>query len=255
MDRDPQADARDFVLDRWPHARWAILTGSVVTAHRTAGSDLDIVVVLPDGDPDAPHRDSCFWRGWPVEVFVHDAATLEHYLAKDASSRRPIMQRMVANGVVLIDDLAAEQARERCRQVLISGPEPVSTDALDYQRYTLTSLLDDLVHAHDPDERSVTAAILWTQTAEFLLASNRHWLGTGKWLLRELRDLDAGLAERWLRAKDDPGAFVEEVLTQAGGQLFDGYRVAGGRPSVTAAAPAETAPTTRQEPADLRTPP
>ena len=75
-DRDPVIDARELVLELFPGARWALLTGSVLTEHRTGGSDLDIVVVLPDGDPLAPHRSSRHHRGWPVELFVHDEATL-----------------------------------------------------------------------------------------------------------------------------------------------------------------------------------
>jgi hypothetical protein len=47
MDQDPVKDARALVEERFPQARWAVLAGSVITAHRTAGSDLDIVVLLP----------------------------------------------------------------------------------------------------------------------------------------------------------------------------------------------------------------
>lgn len=42
---DPLADARDLVAARFPDATWAVLTGSVLGPHRTAGSDLDIVVM------------------------------------------------------------------------------------------------------------------------------------------------------------------------------------------------------------------
>src|ERR1041385_2210694 len=51
MDRDPIPDARALVRKHFPQALWAVLAGSVLTAHRTAGSDLDLVVVPPLGDP------------------------------------------------------------------------------------------------------------------------------------------------------------------------------------------------------------
>jgi hypothetical protein len=57
-----------------------------------------------------------------------------------------------------------------------------------------------------------------------------HWTGNGKWLLRELRDLDAGLADRWLAAHGDTTAiasFAGEILDRACGPLFAGYRVTG----------------------------
>jgi hypothetical protein len=42
---DPLTTAGDLVADRFPRATWATLTGSVLGPHRTAGSDLDIVVL------------------------------------------------------------------------------------------------------------------------------------------------------------------------------------------------------------------
>ena len=94
-------------------------------------------------------------------------------------------------------------------------------------RYRLTDLLNDLVLACDPGERLVISASTWTIGAEQALAFAGHWTGKGKWLLRELRDLDAALADRWLSAHGVPdavAAFTREVLDRAGGPLFDGFR-------------------------------
>jgi hypothetical protein len=63
---DPLAAARALVAAMFPRARWAQLAGSVLTRHRTAGSDLDILVLL-DQDTDGPGRRSLVWRGWPVD--------------------------------------------------------------------------------------------------------------------------------------------------------------------------------------------
>ncbi len=94
----------------------------------------------------------------------------------------------------------------------------------------LTDLLDDLASGVDEAERVVVTAATWTATAELALHNARHWIGRGKWLLRELRDLDPALAGRWLSASGDPAAvtaLATEVLDAAGGPLFDGYRAAG----------------------------
>jgi hypothetical protein len=91
-------DARDLVRELFPQARWAVVGGSVVTPARTAGSDLDIVVFLPDDDPASPARDTRRFRGWPVELFIHDRKTLDHYLDKDLARRQPALQRMLAVG-------------------------------------------------------------------------------------------------------------------------------------------------------------
>jgi hypothetical protein len=96
---DPVKDARALVGERFAGAPAAFLGGSVLSPLRTATSDLDIVIIL--AGPPAPYRESMRWRGWPVETFVHDAASLEHFFAKDAARRRPTLARMCSDGVIL----------------------------------------------------------------------------------------------------------------------------------------------------------
>lgn len=231
--RDPVSDARALVAELFPKARWAVLAGSVTTPARTAGSDLDIVVLLPTGDPLPPYRESRHFRGWPAELFVYDERSLTHYLAMELSLRKPHLHRMVADGVVLVGDPSQQQAA--CGSVLSRGPVPLTPGEREYARYGLTDLLDDLVHAVDPGERTVIAEAVWTSVAQRALDFADRWPGKGKWLLRELRALDRGLADRWLAAHGDPAAIekiAREVLgNRMGGALFDGFRVAGERPA------------------------
>jgi hypothetical protein len=235
MDEDPVAAARDLVVHLFPQARWALLTGSVLTFRRTPGSDLDVVVVLPDDDSSVPHRQSRYWHGWPVEVFVHDAATLAHYLAKELPQRRPVLHHMIATGVVLVGDLAqALEEQKRCAGVLAAGPPRLTDEERAAARYSLTDQLDDLAHAHDAGERIAVAVAAWVNAAQEALALGGRWVGAGKWLLRQLRDMDAGLAGRWLDAHGNIAAteaFVREVLDRAGGPLFAGYQARGARPA------------------------
>jgi hypothetical protein len=215
---DPVGVARELVLERFPSADWAMLTGSVVGPHRTAGSDLDIVV-LDETDPG--HRESLRHRGWPVELFVHTGARLAGFLERERARRKPSTHRMLAQGVVLVGDPG--DLPRRCARILADGPGPLSREQHDRLRYGLTDSLDDLRHATDPGERTVIAAGLWTDTAEAALAFAGRWVSGGKWLLRELREFDPAFAERWLAARDDPAALAAEVLRGAGGPLFDGY--------------------------------
>jgi ribosomal protein S18 acetylase RimI-like enzyme len=232
VQNDPVDDARALVAQRFPQAVWAVVTGSVLTDRRTPGSDLDIVVQLPDGDPVAPHRDSLHFRGWPVELFVHDRDTVAHYLAQELPARRPTLHRMLATGVPVAGDPGEITAR--CAAVLAAGPGPLPDAATAQQRYVLTDVLDDLVHATDPGERTAIAGYAWGTAGEAALRLGGHWVGRGKWLLRELRDLDPDLAGEWLAAAGDPNrvaAFLRRLLKSAGGPLFDGYRVRGERPA------------------------
>jgi hypothetical protein len=231
---DPVAAARAVVGERYPEARWAVLGGSVLTAGRTAGSDLDIVV-LCDPTDGVPHRRSLRWRGWPVELFVHDPDSLAHYLATDLARRQPSLPRMCATSVTVAgSDEEAGQVRQECAAALAAGPARLPAAELDKLRYALTDALDDLIHGVDAGESAVTAAVTWLRAAELALQVAGRWLGTGKWLLRELRDCDPALADRWLAAREDPAAvaaLAREVLEAAGGPLFDGYHATGDRPA------------------------
>lgn len=215
---DPVADARDLVAERFPDATWAVLTGSVLGPDRTAGSDLDIVVLRAE---DPGFRESLRFRGWPVELFVHTPARLEGFLASELAARKPSTHRMIATGVPLAGDPAA--LRERCARVLAAGPAPLTRAERDRLRYGLTDLLDDFRHAADPGERAVIAAALWTETARAALLLGGGWVSQGKWLLRELRGLDPDFAERWLAVRENAVDLALEVLDGAGGPLFEGY--------------------------------
>jgi hypothetical protein len=231
MDTDPAEDARALVAERFPQAVWAVVTGSVMTAARTAGSDLDIVVLVPDGDPAAPCRDTLHFRRWPVELFIHDAETLPHYIERELPSGKPSLCRMVATGTPVAGDPA--EWISRCAALLAAGPGPLTTAEIERERYVLTDLIDDLESAADPGERVVIAGAGWISAGTAALRLGDHWVGRGKWLLRELRDMDPALAADWLGAAGDPEAivaFARRVLEPVGGELYDGYRALGERP-------------------------
>lgn len=228
-DMDPEADARALVSDRFPTARAAFLGGGVLSARRTPTSDLDIVV-LTDGQP-APYRESLLWRNWPVELFVQHPTTIGAWFAKDVARRRPTLARMCTDGVILADaDGTAVTVRSQARTVLAAGPPTPMPAELERRRYGLSDLLDDLAGSTDPGE---TAIICWNtlcESAELALVLAGRWLGSGKWLLRELRAADPALADQLITARDDPARLAvaaERVLARAGGRLWAGYRQVG----------------------------
>jgi hypothetical protein len=228
-DVDPVADARALVAERFPAALAAFLGAGVLSARRTATSDLDIVVIL--AGPPAPYRESVRFGGWPVELFVHDGSSLAYYLARDVARRRPTMARLCADGPVLVDrDGTAGVVRARAAALLAAGPPPVPAADLDHLRYGLSDLLDDLAGCTDDGESMVISWLVFEHAARLALLVSGHWLGTGKWLLRELRDLDGALADRLLGSVADPRRLEQiagEVLASAGGRLWEGYRAAG----------------------------
>ncbi|MFI6424612.1 NUDIX domain-containing protein [Promicromonospora sp. NPDC050880] len=223
---DPVADAAALIAGRYPDARWALLGGSVLDpGSRTAGSDLDIVVCVPDDA--VGHRDAVRWRGWPVELFVNTEAGHRWFIANETARRKPTLARMIALGVPVAGDpdlVAGLQAE--CRELVEAGPGPASEAVLEDARYGVTDLLDDLAYARDIGEADVVRSVLWERVGHLALAAAGRWDGGGKWLLRELRAWDPGYAGRWVAARYDDDAMVEvarATLDAAGGPLFEGY--------------------------------
>jgi hypothetical protein len=235
------ADAQAAVVEWFPGCRAAWLGGSVVRGTATRGSDLDITILL-DGPP-APFRDSRRYAAWPVELFVHSEPSLEDYVRREVASRRPTLPRLVGESVVLIDrDGTGSRWQRHCRELLLAGPWPLTDDERASLRYAVTDLLDDLTHSRDVAERLATTTVLAEEAAHLLLLGERHWVGRGKWLVRELADLDTAQGTRWVArfaqalvaaANGDIGALVGvsgDVLDRNGGPLFEGHRQSGTPP-------------------------
>jgi hypothetical protein len=227
---DPADDARALVTAQFPAARAAFLGGSVLSARRTATSDLDIVVIVAESEA-APYRQSLSWRGWPAEVFVQHQSAIGAWFAKDVARRRPTLARMCTTGVTLTDaDGTGAQVRNEALAVLAAGPPPPTADELAWRRYGLTDLLDDLAGSADPAETAVIGWYVVEAVAELALLLAGSWLGSGKWLLRELRAADPALGDQLVAARDQPATLTrlaDAVLDQAGGRLWAGFRQDG----------------------------
>ncbi|MEU1406805.1 nucleotidyltransferase domain-containing protein [Streptomyces sp. NPDC005728] len=226
--------ARAVVEEHHPNAQAAFLGGSVVTGRRTATSDLDIVVLL-HGAP-APYRASLQYASWPVEMFVHTEATWHAYVERERRKRRSPLLWMCADGLLLFDTdgLGARLAAE-ARKLTTAGPPPVPAEEIEDRRYAISDLLDDLAGSNDQSERLFIATELVRRTGELALAIGGSWSGGGKWLARRLETTTPGLSTRLhhglrevLSGRVEPLVTVaDEVLEQAGGRLWVGYRRTG----------------------------
>jgi hypothetical protein len=245
MTRQPALDAaRALLAERFPNAIQAWLAGSTTTGRATQTSDLDITVLRAGGEV---YRASVEYAGWPVELFVHTAASVEHFVAKDLQRRHPTMARLVATGVPLLgsDDTGSAGGagvRRYCQQALERGPGPVTPGELELMRYGLTDQLDDLTDAGPGPEASAVAIGVWAATAELALAVAETWSGTGKWLVRELQALDERDGTHLATALDtslrdaltgERGSLIslaDEVLQRCGGRRWAGLHRAANLP-------------------------
>src|SRR5258707_13241495 len=217
---DREEDARPLARAGSPAARASFLGGGVLSARRTPTSDLDTVIVVDGTQP--PYRESLIWRTWPVELFVQHASTIGDWFAKDRARRRPTLARMCADGVILTDaDGTATVVRDQARAVLAAGSPPLERSELDRRRYGLTDLLDDLAGSSDPGETALICWYVLRETAELALLIRGNWLGSGKWLLRELRAAEPALAEEVIerarailvRLRREPGMMGSQAST------------------------------------------
>ena len=226
--------ARAVVREEHADARAAFLGGSVMTDRRTTTSDLDIVVVL-HGAP-APYRASVRRHGWPVELFVHTEDTWHAFVEREVRSRRSPLLFMCAEGLLLFDtDGVGARLAAEARTISAAGPAPVPAAEIDDIRYAITYLLDDLSGCTDDIERLFIRTELARRTAELALATSGSWNGGGKWLARRVEAAAPGLGPRLHEGVRHALAghaesligVVDQVLDQAGGRLWAGYRRSG----------------------------
>jgi predicted nucleotidyltransferase len=229
---DASTTARDFVRQRYPTSPAAYLGGSAATGRATPTSDLDIFVLLEEGAGDISYVETTIHQGWLVEAFVYTPAAAQQWLEKGRAQRRPVLDSLIAHGIALTDTPETARWAERSRRVLAAGPPAADASDLDGRRYMLSALVDDLTGDPDRAERYIIEAEAFRVAAELVLLIKRQWLGTGKWLVRNLRGQeDHGLLS-WADSGHDARALVvcRRVLEAAGGYLQEGY-VRGHRPT------------------------
>ncbi|CAN5157258.1 hypothetical protein BH09ACT8_BH09ACT8_54870 [soil metagenome] len=223
------------MAQRFPQARAAWLGGSIASGTTTSTSDLDITVLL-DGAP-APYRYSDVADSWPVEFFVQTEGSLLDFCAQDRLRRRPTTMRLVGSAMVLVDrDGSGQRLQDMLQRMDELGPPAALPEEIERRRYAVTDLLADL-EAGTGDEALAVAATLLREAGDLLLVTHRRWSGSGKWLLREIEALDhdlgthhAGQLMFGLRSAATDDALpmheaVRDILDQAGGLLFSGYRL------------------------------
>ncbi|GCE03229.1 nucleotidyltransferase domain-containing protein [Dictyobacter aurantiacus] len=219
--------ARAFVQQTFPNCKAAILAGSASRGEETDTSDLDILVIVDKTQSVYEESLNAFGRAIDVLFYTHDAC--RKLFKMEIQRRRPVVTHMCAHGIILKDPTGlALQIQDEAWQVLRYGPEVMSQEELDMHRNELTDQLDDFIGAKDWHESNIVAFSLIVGSINLVLSSRRHWIGAGKWLLRELQDYDPQLAQQCVRAmdsfykqgrKDDLIAFVEQALDLVGGRL------------------------------------
>ncbi|WP_099364200.1 nucleotidyltransferase domain-containing protein [Fredinandcohnia onubensis] len=226
----PIEAAHEFIDEYFPNCQGALLAGSVIRGETTETSDLDIVIF--DKKLSSSFRESLIDYGWAIEVFVHNLTTYKYFFELDYKRARPSMPRMVSEGIVIKDDGIMDSIKKEANDLLNKGPEEWSAETINTKRYFITDALDDFIGCSDRAEELFIANTLAELISEFVLRTNRQWIGASKWVIRSLRNYDSEFATHFVEAfdmfykdgqKNQVIELVDSVLQPFGGRLFDGF--------------------------------
>lgn len=224
--------AQQFIAQYFPHCDGALLAGSVVRGEATETSDLDIVVF--DHTRMASYRESIVAFGWAIEVFVHNLTSYKQYFHEDYKRARPSMPRMVSEGIVLKDNGILDGIKNEAKLLLDKGPEEWTEQTIKIKQYFISDSLDDFIGCSNKAEELFIANALAELVSEFVLRTNRQWIGHSKWVVRALLQHDEAFTLHFIQAfdifyktgnKQHIIQLVNNVLVPFGGKYFDGFSV------------------------------
>ncbi|WP_093062100.1 nucleotidyltransferase domain-containing protein [Psychrobacillus sp. OK028] len=222
--------AQKFIEKYFPSCNGALLAGSVIRGEATDTSDLDIVIF--DESVPSSYRESFIEFDWPIEVFIHNGSSYKEFFESDRERARPSLPRMVSEGIVLKDDGIIEPIKKEAEDLLMEGPDIWSEETVQIKRYFLTDALDDFIGCSNRAEEIFIANNLAELLSEFVLRTNRRWIGTSKWIVRSLKAFDEDFTNQFVKAfdtyykTDDKRKvikLVELVMEPFGGRLLEGF--------------------------------
>lgn len=211
--------AADLLEERWPQAIGAFAAGSILRGQGKPNSDIDMVVLLPEGP--RQYRGFLWREGMPFDVFVHHPGSLRHYFRQGWRERRPVLQNIIAEAELLpAADRRLWVWQRYARNLLRHGPPPVEEKDWIRRRYFLMSQLDDYADAAHA-ERAAIAASLYELLLDALCDRANVWRGCGKWAARWARRADPEMFERIeaARAAGEIDEIGREILALIGGPL------------------------------------
>jgi len=123
--------------------------------------------------------------------------------------------------------------KRRAAAAIAAGPPPLDEATERRLRYFVSDVLDDVRAPRSTDELLGAGARLYEALADYHLRRRGKWSGKGKSIPRALAHADERLKARYCeafgalfgRADQEPVIrLAEELLSEAGGPLFEGYR-------------------------------
>ncbi|GAB6926086.1 nucleotidyltransferase domain-containing protein [Paenibacillus sp. JCM 10914] len=230
MKADPIQTAQQLIHSEYPACLLAVLGGSASRGEHNDHSDLDIVIYERDGDD--MRRYTVEVNGWTTELFVLSLSSYRAYFDSGVMAANPTLQRMTAEGKVLLSQPEGEEILLEAKHDLDYGPMPLTLTDIDEYRYMLTEYMMDLTAVLNEGEKWFTVQKIMTLLCEFVLRVNSMWVAEGKMLFRLFSRFNPESGAQLERALsklyrlDDASLLfelVERSLAPFGGRLLIGY--------------------------------
>ena len=224
--------AEKFLLEKFPKADSAFVSGSIIRGEGTKHSDLDIIILFPKIAN--AYRESFIYESLPIEAFIHDPETIHWFVDDEKKNGGAYLAHMISTGKIAPKPTAlSEQMLHYANSVLESGPETIPNETLLKLKYSITDLVDDLRDERPQPEKVACAIRLYPLLAEAILRNSGQWLAHGKWIPRKLKKADPKIAKKFDAAFND--VFIkqtakklimlsEEILQPFGGFYWEGWR-------------------------------
>ena len=214
---------------KFPDAKCAFIAGSVTRGEQTDTSDIDIVVVYESDILPKAYRASLFYQEWPMELFVQNTNSLSYFWQKDIEGGEPVLINMVAEGIAWpTNDVYTLSLQQKAREIMAAGPIALSTNAIEWQRYMITDMLDDLADYKNTVELYALLSGLYQKLGNFHLRANKKWAGQSKAMVRALKKYVPDLIDEYENAFKKAFAgetkpvsdLADKLLAPFGGRLW-----------------------------------
>ncbi len=223
--------AKKFIQTEFPDCLGAILSGSVAIGKETSTSDLDIVVFQKRVNA---YRESVIKYDWMIEVFVYDLESYKPFFDSDVKRARPTLPRMLAEGMMIKQHVEIEKIVDHAIETMLAGPPIWDERTIEFHQYFLSDLIDDFISSEHVNESICIAASLVEKLHEFILRTNQHWIGSSKWIYREMEHFNPDLTQEifqvfhnYFQTGEKNGIIkvVEFALEPFGGKRFEGFQL------------------------------
>lgn len=228
-----QALIENLIQTRHPKSKTVLWSGSLSRGEGDSHSDIDLIIVYETISN--AYRETFKFEGRAFDTFVHSPATLDYFYHHiDIPEATPALLLMVEDGLPIPKSNEwSDRLKHEASALLSQGPKPLCDAELNFHRFMLTDILDDILAPKARPFKLASAARLYEWLGDFYLRAQGLWSSKGKYLFKVIKQADPTYAELFYHAfetfyrRDETAplqALVEETLAPYGGLLWTDYR-------------------------------